>query len=187
MFSKEESKKARKRVIRYLVYRDRSRHEIICYLKRKNFPANVVHDTLVFLEENDYINDKRFAIQFGKSRIENKKLGKLRLERELDIKGIEKKVATEALNLLYEEYDEMEIAISCAKKKLLSSSSTNSEKERGRLANFLKRKGFPTDIIYKVVTNLVQYASNTNLTICSNPSNNSPRKSNSLTSRINQR
>ena len=180
MLFKEESQKARKRAIRYLVYRNRSRHEITCYLKRKNFPANVVDDTLVFLEENNYINDQRFAIQFGRSRIENKKLGKLRIERELDIKGIEKKVATEALNLLYEEYDEMEIAISCAKKKLLSSSSTNSEKEGGRLAGFLKRKGFPTDIIYKVVTNLVQYDSSTDLTPPSDSSNNDPRESDSL-------
>ena len=58
----EESKNARRRAIRYLVYRDRSRNEIIRYLNGKKFSADAVDETLTFLESNDYINDDRFAI-----------------------------------------------------------------------------------------------------------------------------
>ena len=113
----EESKNARRRAIRYLVYRDRSRNEIIRYLNGNKFSADAVDETLVFLESNDYINDERFAIQFGRSRIVNKKIGRLRLGLELANKGLERKIIEETLNSLYEQYDEKKIAMSCAKKK----------------------------------------------------------------------
>ena len=152
---KEESKKARRCAVRYLAYKDRSRYEIACYLKGKGFSANTADETLVFLENNDYINDQHFAMQFGRSRVENKKIGRLRLERELRIKGIEKETITKTLSSLYEEYDERELAMSCAKNKLLPFSSSDTEKERGRLARFLERKGFAFSLVYQVVTQLV--------------------------------
>ena len=108
----EESKNARRRAIRYLVYRDRSRNEIIRYLNGKKFSTDAVDETLIFLESNDYINDERFAMQFGRSRIVNKKIGKLRLGLELQNKGLERKIIKETLNSLYEEYDEKKIALS---------------------------------------------------------------------------
>ena len=159
----EESKNARRRAIRYLVYKDRSRNEIIRYLNGKKFSADAVDETLVFLESNDYINDEHFAMQYGRSRIVNKKIGRLRLGLELGDKGLERQIIEETLNSLYEEYDEKKIAMSCAKKKLATYSSSNSEKDRRRIAKFLERKGFPSGIIYKVVTQLVPYAPNNDL------------------------
>ena len=87
---KEESKNARRRAIRYLVYKDRSRNEIIRYLNGEKFSADAVDETLIFLESNNYINDDRFAMQFGRSRIVNKKIGRLRLGLELGSKGLER-------------------------------------------------------------------------------------------------
>ena len=182
----EESKNARRRAIRYLVYRDRSRNEIIRYLNEKKFSADAVDETLIFLESNDYINDERFAMQFGRSRIVNKKIGRLRLGLELGKKGLERKIIEETLNSLYEEYDEKKIAMSCAKKKLASTSSSGSEKDRGRLARFLERKGFPTSIIYQVVTHLVQYVSNNDFVPPSRSPTGPPESLDSLAARVDQ-
>jgi len=153
----EESKKARKSAIRYLVYRDRSRSEIVQHLKEKGFSGNSTDETIAFLEDNDYINDPRFAMQFGRSRIKNKKVGKLRLERELRDKGLKTSIIDLTLGSLYEEYDERELAMACAKKKFDSSSSSDIKKQRGRLARFLDRKGFHTSLVYQVVTQLVPH------------------------------
>ena len=180
----EESKNARRRAIRYLVYRDRSRNEIIRYLNGKKFSADAVDETLTFLESNDYINDDRFAMQFGRSRIVNKKIGRLRLGLELRNKGLERKIIEETLNSLYEEYDEKKIAMSCAKKKLATCTSSNSEKDRRRIAKFLERKGFPSDIIYKVSTQLVPYAPNNDLDPLSHLPNKSPEELGSHTTKI---
>ena len=180
----EESKNARRRAIRYLVYRDRSRNEIIRYLNGKKFSADAVNETLIFLESNDYINDDRFAMQFGRSRIVNKKIGRLRLGLEFGNKGLERKIIEETLNSLYEEYDEKKIAISCAKKKLATYSSSNNEKDRRRIAKFLERKGFPSGIIYKVVTQLVPYAPNNDLDPLSRLPNENPEELGSHTTKI---
>ena len=173
MTYEEESKNARRRAIRFLVYRDRSRNEIIRYLDGKKFSENAVSDTVNFLENNDYINDERFAIQFGKSRIEKKNIGKLRLELELKNKGLEKKLIKKTIELLYEDYDENKIAMTCAKKKLTTYSSSNGKKDRRRVASFLERKGFPSGIIYKVVTQLVPHTPNDDLiSLFSSPNKN---------------
>ena len=163
MYYEKESKKARRHAIRYLVYRDRSRHEITCYLKGKGFSANAVGEALAFLEDNDYVNDPRFALQFGRSRIENKKVGKLRLERELKAKGLESATISGALNSLYEEFNERKIAMVCAKKKLKTSSSNDIKKARGRLAKFIERKGFASSLVYQMVTQSTRSVSNNDL------------------------
>jgi len=180
----EESKTARRRAIRYLVYKDRSRNEIIRYLNGKKFSADAVDETLIFLESNDYINDDRFAMQFGRSRIVNKKIGRLRLGLELGNKGLERKIIEETLNSLYEEYDEKKIAMSCAKKKLATYSLSNNEKDRRRIAKFLDRKGFPSGIIYKVVTQLVPYTQNHDLDPLPSFPNISPEELGSHTTKI---
>jgi regulatory protein len=153
----EESKKARNSAIRYLAYRDRSRSEIVRHLKEKGFSGNSTDETIAFLEDNDYINDPRFAMQFGRSRIKNKKVGKLRLERELRDKGLKTSIIDLTLGSLYEEHNERELAMACAKKKFDSFSSSDIEKQRGRLARFLDRKGFHTSLVYQVVTQLVPH------------------------------
>ena len=78
------------------------------------------------------------------------------------------------------------MAMSCAKKKLLSSSSSDPEKERGRLARFLNRKGFPTNIVYEVVTSLIEHVSNNDLSPHSLSAGKNLLKLNSLANRINQ-
>ena len=163
MPNKDESKKARRLAIKYLVYRDRSRKEMVCYLSRKGFSVIIVDEILSFLLENNYINDERFAMQFGKSRIESKKIGELLLKQELKIKGIESQTIKNSLHLLYKKYNEKEIALACAKKKILSYSSNSTEKVMARLARFLQRKGFPRDIVYEVVTLLIERISNNDL------------------------
>ena len=163
MSFKEESRKAKKCAFRYLSYRDRSRGELIHHLQKKGFSDNALNETLTFLEEKDFINEPRFALQFGRSRITNKKIGKERLKNELKEKGLGTQIINETLNSLYEEFDEREIAVTCAKKKLQSFSLTDIKKKRGRLAKFLERKGFTSNLIYQIVTQLVPNVSNNDL------------------------
>ena len=74
--------------------------------------------------------------------------------------------------------------MSCAKKKLTTYSSSNNEKDRRRIAKFLERKGFPSGIIYKVVTQLVPYAPNNDLDPLSRLPNESPEELGSHTTKI---
>ena len=128
----EELKNARKTAIKYLAYRDRSRSEISCHLVEKKISPETVEKTLAYLEKNRYIDDPRFALQFGQSRIENKRVGKLRLRRELRDKGLDDSLINKTLNSLYAERDESEIALACAKRKLaLFGPGTHKKNEAG--------------------------------------------------------
>ncbi len=144
-------------------------------------------ETLIYLEKNDYINDERFALQFGKSRILNKKIGKIRLELELRNKGIKNQIIQETLKALYEKYDEKKIALAYAKKKIANHSLTNIEKDRHRIAKFLERKGFSHNVIYEVITNLEQLIPNHDLDSLSRLLDKSPETQESSTIKIIQR
>lgn len=151
MENREEFKSAKSKVLKYLSYRDRSFLEVHTYLNRKGFSKSAISKTLDYFTEHDYINDERFALYWGQSRVTAKKIGKSRLRLELMAKGIEVGLIEKTLGILYDEIDEWEMAESCAKKKLASLKGTHPEKIRNRLAQFLKRKGFPGETIYKTL------------------------------------
>ena len=68
---------------------------------------------------------------------------------ELLNKGINKEILESALETLYEDNSEAELAIQCARKKLNSLKGIKEEKKKRRLIQYLKRKGFSADIIYQ--------------------------------------
>ncbi|MCH8156966.1 MAG: regulatory protein RecX [Nitrospinae bacterium] len=154
----EESKKARKAALKYLVYRDRSRNEISRHLMEKEFSASAVEETLVYLEGNRYVDDTRFALQFGQSRIVNKRVGKIRLRRELKDKGLDNALIDQTLDSLYAEHDESKVALACAQKKIATLGTAETEKKRARLARFLERKGFSISMIYPILDQLIPHS-----------------------------
>jgi regulatory protein len=126
-------------------------------LAEKKISPETVEKTLAYLEKNRYIDDPRFALQFGRSRIENKRVGKLRLRRELRNKGLDDSLINKTLNSLYAERDESEIALACAKRKLALFGPGDTQKKRGRLARFLERQGYSASIVCQVVNRLIPH------------------------------
>lgn len=160
MPDKEELKQARSKAFRYLSYRDRSRHEVEVHLKQKGFSAPVVRDTLEYLKRLNYVNDERFALAWGKARIETRHLGANRLRYELTAKGLDRDLVDKALSALFDDIDEFALARSCAQKKLLTLKGIAPEKKRQRLAQFLQRKGFHSDTVYKILADIAPYQNN---------------------------
>jgi regulatory protein len=147
-------KTAKNQALRYLSYRDRSRLEITRYLEKKQHPQPVIQQALDALIELNYINDQRFALEWGRYKINKQKLGKSRLYLELLNKGIDKKVLESTLSILYEDNPETELAIQCARKKMNSLQGVEEAKKKRRLIQYLKRRGFSADIIYKSIKNV---------------------------------
>ena len=69
----ESFKKAKSHALRFLCYRDRSNWELTQYLKKKEYSRPVIQQTLDYLTELNYINDERFALQWGQFKINKKK------------------------------------------------------------------------------------------------------------------
>ena len=86
MPDQEAPKIAKSQAFKYLSYRDRSKKEVALYLKKKGHAPPVIQATLHELEKLNYINDNRFAMEWGLWRVEVKRFGKKRLQHELSAK-----------------------------------------------------------------------------------------------------
>ena len=154
MFDPVALKKAKNQALKYLSYRERSKREITQYLEKKQHSHLVIQQTLEYLENLDYVDDQRFAMQWGQFNINKKKLGRNRLYLELLNKGIDRKILENIVSTLYENNPEIQLAKECASKKWESLKGVEANKKKRRLFQYLKRRGFPTDIIYQSLIKL---------------------------------
>ena len=152
----ESFKKAKAHALQYLSYRDRSKWELNQYLCKKEHSPSVIQKTLDYLTELNYVDDQRFALQWGQYKINKNKLGKNRLYLELLGKGVNKEIIEDILSTLYEKNPEMELAVQCARKKWVTLKSFQEKKKKRLLVQYLQRKGFSSDIIYQSVRTLAE-------------------------------
>ena len=147
----EDFKQARALAYRYLSHRDRSARETADHLKKKGFEEAVIQETLHYLKEANYLNDRRFAEHWARTRAENKQFGKYRLRQELTGKGLPQDLIDETLDTLFETVKEIDLARTVVEKKLPSMQDLDPDKKKRRLTGLLQRKGFSGHIIYQVL------------------------------------
>ena len=153
--SDELAGKARKAALRYLMYRDRSVHEVRTYLEGKEYPPTVVEDALQYLASLRYLDDARFARQFTRYRVECKKMGRFRLRHELISRGVEESLTDRVLDEVFADVSELDLARQCAEKKMNVWKGLPAQTVKRRLAGFLGRKGFNAETVYRTVNDLV--------------------------------
>ena len=151
MPDQEVFKIAKSQAFKHLSYRDRSKKEIAEHLAKKGHTASIVRVILQDLENQNYINDRRFASEWSRWRIEVKNFGRKRLRHELIAKGVSSHIIETTLDTLYNSHPEQGLAFACANKKLASLHGVEPEKKTRRLAQYLQRRGFSADIIYETL------------------------------------
>lgn len=134
--------------------RDRSKEEVRKKLEKKGFSSDVIAKTLSDLESRHYIQDERFALQWGAAQIRQKFYGPQRLRTAFLEKGLSRELVEEALADLYQQFPEMTVAEEAIRKKRGSSSAALSIREKRRLVDYLRRRGFEYDTISKLIRNL---------------------------------
>ena len=157
MVSGDDSKRARSAALRYLGYRDRTVREMRDYLERKEYSPAVVRQTLAYLQDSGFLDDARFADRFARSRVENRRFGRFRLKQELIKKGVEDAVAEQALDAVFAEVKERDLARASGEKKMQGWRGLEVRKIRQRLAQFLQRQGFSADTVYETVEDLAPW------------------------------
>lgn len=144
-------KRARNTAYRYLTIRPRSRKELADKLRDREFSDYIVDAVLDHVTRLGYLDDAQFAAQWAASRVRSRGFGRRRLEQELRIKGIGSDIIKETLTTIFEEAPEAETARKEAEKKLKTLTRFEPEVRRRRLAGFLERKGFSSEIISAIV------------------------------------
>jgi regulatory protein len=144
-------KRAKNAAYRYLTIRPRSRKELADKLQDKEFSDPMIAIVLEHVTRLGYLDDAKFAAQWAASRVRSRGFGRRRLEQELRIKGISREIIKNTLNALFDEAPEAETARKESEKKLKTLTRFEPEVRRRRLAGFLERKGFSSEIIRNIL------------------------------------
>jgi regulatory protein len=153
--NEKELTRAKNAAYRLLTYRPRSRVELVQKLRDKEFDEEIIDSVVAGLVRLGYINDTEFAHQWASGRIRLRGFGRRRIEQELRNKGISRELVRETLQDVFGELSEEDVARREADKRLRTLARFDPEVRRRRLAGFLERKGFASDIIRAVLRTVV--------------------------------
>ena len=97
------------------------------------------------------MNDVQFAREWTRSRIRLRGFGRRRIGQELKNRGIDAEIIREVFVEVFSDETEIETAKHVAEKKLKTMKTLDRAVRRRRLAGFLERKGFSSEIIRYVL------------------------------------
>lgn len=141
----DELTKAKHRALYILERCDRTEQELRTKLSR-NYGPEIVEEAVRYVKQYDYINDKRYAVNYIKSRCQIK--SRRQVEQELLYKkGISRDVLEEACQET-ESQDESLLIRRWMEKKHYSPEAATQEEQR-KLYQFLMRRGFQSEDILK--------------------------------------
>jgi regulatory protein len=142
--------------LRILNYRFNSAMELRRKLASKQFDKQTIDATLVRLRDEKWLDDERFAEAFVRSRIQ-KRVGRLRIRRELNAAGVDEETAAGALARHVDAEGEREAAVAIAAKRarqLLLRHGPGylaSPQGRNKLTGYLLKQGYDAALVYDVV------------------------------------
>lgn len=142
---------------RYLSNRNHSTFELKNKLKKKGYDSSIIETVILYLVEKKYLNDYTFAQNFVSNRIERRKEGVMKITAELYKKGIKREIISEVTASIKEHPKNYNNALELGKSKLekiLKRNELDVNKIKSKLFNFLKGRGFTSDVIFEVISKL---------------------------------
>jgi len=136
------------RARKYCSYQERCLAEVKAKLTEWSLSEKTIQEIIKTLEEEDYINEERYAISFALGKLRNNKWGKNKIFYAMTKKGIPEIYIQMGLNeISNEEYTDI-------LKKILTSKQINEKdefKRNHKLARYAIQKGFQPALVWKVI------------------------------------
>lgn len=148
--SRNKPEEARAYAFLLLKFRLRSENELLSRLTQKGFSQAVAKETVDFLKNKKFIDDRLFAKGWVSFRLK-KPFGIRRIRQELVLKGLDKELIEESLKQAKEDYSESQVVEQLARKKLSKLEGVDRQKARARVYGYLMRRGFSPDVIMGVI------------------------------------
>jgi len=152
--SSKERMEAANYAYRLLYYRERSRSEMASRLGRRGYAPSVIKDVIGDLEKKRLLDDGRFAALLIRDIMRTRPSGLYFIRSKLMRYGVDRKVADKAISDIESEYDEFSAALNAAEKRKAGMRGVNKEKAKKRIYDFLLRRGFSKDVVYKILGRL---------------------------------
>jgi regulatory protein len=136
----------------YCVYQERCHQEVITKLQSLRMIPEAIDLIIVHLIEHNFLNETRFACSFARGKHRIKYWGKVRIVRELKMRGISEYNIKEGLKELGTEYlDNFE---NLAERHWEHMTEKSKLTKRKKFCDFMLRKGFESDLVYTKVKEL---------------------------------
>jgi regulatory protein len=148
---KEESVRflCKEKALNYLATRSRSYLEMQTYLRKKDFPKNIIQEILNGLRDKGYINDFDYAIRFINYKKKAKVVGTNSLKRDLFKKGINRDLIKKAIKETGADSVDPDEIFELALKKFKR--LENKKNKIAKLIYFLQQRGFEESVIRSVL------------------------------------
>lgn len=139
MYSLEELDIAKTKILKYVLYKKRTEHEV--REKFSDMDDDLLEDIIVFLKEEKYVDDKDYIRRCVNDFMKLNTLSIKEISYKLYQKGLNKSLVDEYICDNKEEL--LQYEINCAKKIILK----KSQSEIGEVKNFLYRKGYLSETV----------------------------------------
>ena len=158
MFKKEKKyftvDEIKRKLEHYCAYQDRCHKEV----EQKMWEFNLIPEAkeliLLSLMKDDFLNEERFSKSYARGKFRIKNWGKQRIVRELRFRDISAYNIKTALKEIDEtEYLKTLYSITENRNEVIS--EPNVYKRKKKLIDFLMRKGFENDLIFKTVNEIL--------------------------------
>lgn len=144
----------KRKIEQYCVYQDRCHKEVDQKMSDYNLIPEAKELILLSLMKDNFLNEERFSKSFARGKFRIKNWGKQRIIRELKFRDISAYNIKTALNEIDEqEYIDTIYRITENRNTVIS--ETNQFKRKKKLIDFLMRKGFENELVFKVVNEVV--------------------------------
>lgn len=140
-----------KKVLHYCSYQDRCTQEVRTKLATFDIPSSEKENIFKVLVEEGFIDDRRYASTFVRSKMHLKKWGVNKIRMSLKLKGIDDEIIKEALSEIDPEIYREELIKVLKSKKI---NETDDYKRRAKLAQYGIQKGYEPALVWNVVASL---------------------------------
>lgn len=138
----------------YCVYQDRCHQEVERKMNEHQLIPEAKEKILLHLMQHDFLNEERFSKSFARGKFRIKNWGKQRIIRELKTKNISNYNINSALKEIDDE-DYLETIYRITKNRNHTITENNIYKRKKKLQDFLLRKGYEYDLIFKIVNAVI--------------------------------
>lgn len=145
----------KRKIEQFCAYQDRCHKEVEQKMRDYELIPEAREMILLSLMQDNFLNEERFAKSFARGKFRIKSWGKQRIIRELKFRDISAYNIKTALKEI-DENEYLDTIYRVTEKRSNSISETNSYKKKKKLIDFLMRKGFENELIFKTVNEVLE-------------------------------
>ena len=143
---------ARQKIRAYCVYRERSHKEVADKLHEYGLIEEVAGELISELIQENYLNEERFARSFVRGKFQQKKWGRQKIRQALYHHNLSDYILKQAFAEISEE-DYQATLEGLFNKKEASLKDRNIYVRRRKLADYLIRKGYESELVWDLIRN----------------------------------